>query len=55
MLLNDRFWAPGEPNYSGGNEKCIQTGIFTQAAMWNDLNCANKLNGVICEFHCGKN
>ena len=39
-------WNPGEPNNSGNNEDCAQTG---PSGLWNDLACATPLSSI-CEL-----
>ncbi len=36
-------WGSGQPDNSGGNEDCIETGVT-----WNDLNCTS-FRPVVCE------
>ncbi|XP_055598394.1 ladderlectin-like [Uranotaenia lowii] len=41
-------WLPGEPNNVGGNERCLEvSGRYPEH--WNDANCFDRLNTVICE------
>lgn len=46
--LDYAHWYPGEPNNAGGNENCVHMRWDPAApGMWNDLNEANLMSGVV--------
>lgn len=44
--LTFKNWNIGEPNNSGGNEKCVE--LFVHSGKWNDITCS-KLRPFLCK------
>lgn len=40
------YWAPTEPNNSGGSENCTE--LYVKTGQWNDLDCSIHKLGYVC-------